>query len=315
MFGPTPSCAIRESVDFSHREPRFFDLLDSTAFLFQNKFDLHDFDILFLTGSGTLSIEALIYSCMAPVEIEGPEGKFTQRWKCLADHYNKLKPSMPPVSLSCGFETSICRSFTGSRDLLDAVSSFPYYPIPKAVFGFGTVSSKQLGAAPVLAIIGVRKECWHRFGSSDVPSYLNLKLYRDYLEASQTPFTPAYALLSDLKVKLEHFDLDDLRQRIRTVSTMIVDHFGEENIIGDKIGPALTIKAGSISQNVAKKWNLYGYWQQKQDLQIFTYSENPSFYAEFLRDVPQKKSRSNTSQNVVSAAKSVLSRESDLLGS
>ena len=293
MFGPTPNISICETLDYSHREPKFFDLIDSTSELLKERFDLGDFDILFLSGSGTLALEALISSVRYPVNVTGPDGKFKRRWSALADQYNLSKAEKEPIELFCAFETSVSQSHSQSHGIVDAVSAFPYYAIPPKTVGFGTVSSKILGAAPVIGIVGVRKEAWDFFFQTKIQSCLNLRIYKDYMAKFQTPFTPSYPLLADLKRKLERFDVEALREKVSNVCSMLVNHFGEDSFIGEKIAPALTLKAGSISEEIARKWNLYGYWQHSEYLQIFTYSEDVKIYKNFLHDL-----RSDSRQRV-----------------
>lgn len=285
MFGPAYFTTIQETLDFCHREPKFFDLMTSTSKLFQDRFSLHDFDILFLSGSGTLAIESLIFSSKKKIHVVGPMGKFSERWAALSSRYNYEKKTDDSLRLSCAFETSRSERFIGNTEIIDAVSSFPYYEIPSSAIAFGTVSSKQLGAAPVLGIVGIRKNAWSSFINDPLPSCLNLSLYQSYAREAQTPFTPAYPLLADLKRKLEAFDVEKLRKKVECVSKMLVDHFGEEHIIGDKIAPAISIKAGRIPEAIARKWNLYGHWKHSSILQIFTYSEEVSAYQRLIEDL------------------------------
>ena len=284
MFGPAYFTTIQETLDFCHREPKFFDLMTTSAKLFQDRFNLHDFDILFLSGSGTLAMESLIFSSKNKVQVLGPMGKFSERWTALSTRYNHEKESNDTIRLSCAFETSRSEKCCEETEIIDAVSSFPYYEIPASAIAFGTVSSKQLGAAPVLGIVGIRKNAWNLFINDPLPSCLNLSLYRSYALEAQTPFTPAYTLLADLKRKLESFDVERLRKKVETVSNMLVTHFGEEHIIGDKIAPAISISAKRIPEEIARKWNLYGCWKNSAVLQIFTYSEEISAYQRLIEN-------------------------------
>ena len=91
MFGPTTRSKIIENIDYNHREPRFFELYKETIYLLKEKFSLYDYDILFLSGSGTLAVESLIYSSKYIIQPAGPQGVFWRRWSLLSEYYNQTK--------------------------------------------------------------------------------------------------------------------------------------------------------------------------------------------------------------------------------
>lgn len=285
MFGPTARTSIQELIDYNHREPRFFDLFYETVNLMKEKFNLHEYDILFITGSGTLTMEALIFSCRYRIHTVGPSGTFLKRWKSIAEYYKTNKEDEKEIRMSCSYETSISKAFSLENSIIDAVCAFPYYDLPKRTIAFGTVSNKMLCSAPVIGIVGIKKDKWNLFIDSSVPSYLNLRRYLEYSKKKQTPFTPAYSLIANLKKNIKEFDIEALQTKINKVSHLLVDYFKEENIIGDLIGPAITINRSMIPDEIAKKWNLYGYWHHKNFIQIFTYSEDLKEYKKFIKDL------------------------------
>jgi len=242
MFGPTPNSVINEVIDFNHREPHFFNLYKDTINLIRNKFGLNEYDIFIMSGSGTLTMESLIFSSRNKIRSIGPVGTFYHRWESLANFYNQQKEEGKIIDLYCAYETSISKAYVSTNSIVDAVCAFPYYPIPDGTIAFGTVSSKILGSAPLLGIVGVRKDKWDLFIDNSIPSYLNIQRYKEYANKMQTPFTPAYTLILNLKHKLEIFDEKAVRKKINKVSQLLVDYIGLSNIIGDPIGPAITIK-------------------------------------------------------------------------
>ena len=285
MFGPTTKSKINELIDYNHREPHFFSLYQDTITLIKEKFGLHDYDIIIISGSGSLTIESLIFSSKYKIHPTGPRGSFYDRWKSLSNFYNSGKKDDEIINLYCAYETSISKSFVLQNAIVDAVCSFPYYPISKESIAFGTVSNKMLGAAPLIGIVGIKKDKWNLFIDNSIPSYLNLKRYKEFADKMQTPFTPAFSLVADLKNKLENFDKKKIIEKINEVSEMLVDAIGIENIIGEVKGPAITLKKNIIPDEISKKWNLYGYWHNNKQVQLFTYSEDIEDYKKLIWDL------------------------------
>lgn len=164
----------------------------------------------------------------------------------------------------------------------DCVSSFPYFTPPIGTDVWTTVSSKQLGALPVISMVVVRKEIWKWFREANLTySYLNLRRYAEAYQTSfESPHTPAIALLHDLFLRLETFDCHTLREQIDDRRRMFSEVFTSSVMIGE--GPVLIIKSEVIPEKLASKWNLYrcplGY-------QFFLYAGTDEQYGEFLNEL------------------------------
>jgi len=139
MFGPNK---LTEQYRYSsHREEYSLDLVEKTKTLFKEKYNLGEYDIIFFPGSGSSGVQAVMESLKQPIQVIGDE-----------------KLDAKPIQMSCHLETSTSNYQPLDTPILDAVSSFPYYSIPKTAQVFITSSNKQLGADAGVAIIGVRQD-------------------------------------------------------------------------------------------------------------------------------------------------------------
>ena len=172
MFGPNTHTDYKGVVDYSHRDNSFSDLYAALQIIFKNKFNLHDYDVLFIPGSGTVGIESIFWSLNKDINVIGCKGSFTNRWKRLKEAYSKTI-MLGDVDLYCQLETSISCLFHKEGCVVDAVSSFPYYDIPKDTKVFATCSNKQLGSLVGLSIVCVHKDYWQYMEKEDKFSYLN----------------------------------------------------------------------------------------------------------------------------------------------
>ena len=292
MFGPNTYFQGSVDICYSHRDKQFFDLFHNTKELFAEKFGLHDYDVLFVPGSGTVGIEALLFSLKLPVRMIGHDGVFTRRWA----EMNKTHPKKADVhthththahahDMFCLFETSCSGYFSQEGCLVDAISGFPYYDIPQNTRAFVTCLNKQIGTYVGLSVVCVRKNFWDNLIGDDVMSYLNLARYRRYHEIDQTPSTSPTYIYQNLFERLKTFDLAALRYKIDTVSDIVTDAVGAENVIGEIRAPAITIKENVIPPELAKEYELYGVWTGKRNLQVFTYSEPIEHYERVFGEI------------------------------
>ena len=81
------------------------------------------------------------------------------------------------------------------------------------------------------------------FIDKSVETYLNINKHIYFSNYDQTPFTPAIPLYDELRQKLQSFQIEELRNKVNYVSSILVDCFGEENIIGSSKGPVITLKS------------------------------------------------------------------------
>ena len=284
MFGPNTHVEYNTVVDYSHRDNEFCDDYQNLQSIFSDKFNLHDYDILFIPGSGTLGIESVFWSLKKSINVIGGEGSFTRRWRKLRQEYPRVGPS-GEIDLFCHLETSISCVYEKEGCIVDAVSSFPFYDIPKDTKIFVTCSNKQIGSLIGLAIVCVRKDYWHgNLKKQNQFSYLNLSRYKEYQTIHQTPSTSPTYIYKHLIDTLKDFDVKRLRNKITTNSKVIVDAIGEDKITGEKCCPALTINKKHIPQDLAEKWQIYGLNSSDNNYHIFTYSCDDADYENFANE-------------------------------
>lgn len=280
MFGPNTYFSDEVKICYSHRDKEFFDLYAKTRALFQEKFNLNDYDILFIPGSGTVGIEAVFYSLKSRVKLIGNDGTFKRRWTELEANYPDKKKQ--GVEMFCLLETSCSRPFYKEGCIVDAISGFPYYDIPRDTKIFVTCLNKQIGSYIGLSVVCVKKDYWDNLIGADKLSYLNLARYKEYAEQNQTPSTTPTYIYEHLYKHLSQFNLDEFRERINRVSDKIVSCVGENSIIGEKRCPAITLKNDVVPEWLARDENVYGYWAGRPNYQIFTYTDKESEYDRFL---------------------------------
>jgi len=280
MFGPNTHFINVAVISYSHRDKEFLNLYEKFINNFKDVFKLHDYDIMLIPGSGTVGIEALMFSSKWGMNVSPIIGKFHQRWYEMARQYNKNNDYF--FKLYCQLETSISKYYEEGGCIVDCISSFPYYNIPKDTKAFVLSSNKQLGSYTGISIVGIKKDHWMHFIGADTMSYLNLARYKRYAKSSQTPSTFPSHILEHLNSNLIHFSTDALRERINRISDRIVEEVGEDNIIGEGRCPVITIKKSAIPNEIAAEYNLYGLNTNSAYYQIFTYSCYEVDYNEFL---------------------------------
>lgn len=279
MFGPNTIFDDCVSIDYTHRDTQFFKNLEYVRNKFKSLFHLEDYDILLIPGSGTVGIESVMFSLNYNLNLIGADGTFTNRWKQMQETYHK--DDRESLDMYCLLETSVSTYFSKEGCIVDAISAFPYYSIPKGTKCFITCLNKQLGSYVGVAVVGIRKDCWHLFENNKM-SYLNLNRYKEAHEINQTPSTfPTFILEHFIKV-LDNFDLHKFRAKISSISNLIVEAVGKENVIGDLEGPVITIPKKFIPLPVAHAFQLYGLNCDRPNYQIFTYSEDTEFYYDFV---------------------------------
>lgn len=284
MFGPNTHFDHLVSISYSHREKKFFDLYLEVTTLFKTTFHLYDFDILFIPGSGTVGVEAAVFSARDRIEVIGHDGTFRDRWMALSRTYNAGRGKRRSIPLYCQLETSVSRRYVsdGMPAIVDGISAFPYYLPPPNTQIYITATNKGLLSFVGLSIVMVRNSFWGELLDDRVFSYLNLSRYRAFAHQLQTPSTTATHIFEHLKSVLQTFNLDEYRARIDRVSDKLVEGIGTEFIIGDRRGPVITARMDAFPTGFAQNCNLYGYWIGKSSYQFFTYSQNESDYEAFL---------------------------------
>ena len=283
MFGPNTHIKDKLKVSYSHRDIEFFKLYKEVDQLFKTTFNLKDFTLLFLPGSGTAGIEATISSVTDIVNVIGNEGKFKSRWQELSDQYMNYGPET--VDMFCQLETSNSSIYSKEGCIVDAISSFPFYDLPNNTKIFITCCNKILGSFPGLSIIGINKNNLDLIEYRKDFSYFNLSLYLQYANNFQLPTTAPIHLFRHLKKILNNFNLEELRNKIVKNSCSIVNEVGTESIVGEKICPVITVNKLAIPIKIAEKYQLYGINSDSKYYQIFTYSADQSEYNNFINDL------------------------------
>tara|TARA_A100001201_G_scaffold143528_1_gene145588 strand:- start:464 stop:1321 length:858 start_codon:yes stop_codon:yes gene_type:complete len=284
MFGPNTHIKSKSIVSYSHRDNEFFDLYKDTVKRFKKIFNLNNYDILMIPGSGTIGIESVIYSLKDTVRVVGCDGVFFRRWKKMIEAYNKTGNEN---NLYCQLETSVSQYNIGNDSIVDGISSFPYYDVPEDTEIFITCGNKQLGTYPGLAIVCVRKDFWNKLINSDVMSYLNLSRYRDYSIKNQTPSTAPTHLFNHFNKILRNFNISELRNKINNMSDLLVNSIGSSYIIGEKRCPVITVNKDVIPIELANKYQLYGINTDSENYQFFTYSCDEKIYKRFCKELCQ----------------------------
>ena len=143
----------------------------------------------------TSAIEAVLSSIDIPDIFVYSNGEFGDRLKTIAKKHLKINPGSP-YQAYCQFETS--KSIYNNADapdyvrkgyIVDCVSGFPYYPLPKKADIIITSSSKILGGMPVLGIVFIKREWREKLKKDPVSYYLDLKRIWDYDNTEETPHT------------------------------------------------------------------------------------------------------------------------------
>lgn len=285
MFGPN-SRATFDGRTFHHRGSDYHALLYDVIDLLHEKCSIpRTYDLLLLSGSGTLANEAVIASARPGGWSVFVEGEFSQRLVSLALAYKKLGEGGETLHWAAvQYETqNAARSplqrwpDTGGVSFMDCVSGFPYYPAP-LVDVWTTVTSKQLGALPVMSVVAVKKTAWGVFESPERYSYLNLARYRHSQAVKrESPHTPSIALLADTLAVLQQFDVQELRGRVDFHRWLLVQHF-KDSAHGE--GPVLWVDRDRISHEMAVEWGLYPH---PHGWQFFLYSGTDQEYCDFIR--------------------------------
>lgn len=285
MFGPNTYFKDNVNICFSHRDQVFFDLFQRVNDLFVEKFGLQDYDVLFIPGSGTIGIESTFFSMDYNLSFIGNEGTFRDRLCQLYSNYEKNHKRGEKAEMFVRLETSISRSFEKEGCLMDCISAFPYYSIPKDTKLFVTCLNKQIGSYVGLSVVCVRKDQWKYCIDEKVFSYLNLRRYQAYLLQHQTPHTTPTFIYEHLLKVLQDFNIEAHREKINKVSQLICNNVPEEYIIGEKQCPVITVKKDAFSDEVAKRFDLYGYWTGKPCYQFFTYTQPYQDYIDFFNAI------------------------------
>ncbi len=294
MFGPN------HTPEIHHRETAFEELYADTqaAFCKVANLDPRKWDVFFITGSGTCAIESMLYSVNENITV-ATTGHFSSRaslyllgaekravgtrgpyaymvqYETAESKYSDPDlnyGTVPPAG--CAKEDEWIYKLLPQLVISDCVSAFPYYK-PRGDM-WATVSSKQLGCAPGLSVVCMKKDLWYTgiMNPADA-SYMSLAKYKVKDDINQTPHTPAITLMREFEHKLRFFKVDDHRRMIDARRKEILKHVPEDIIIGE--GPVVTIKNNTLeTRRLVRELDLYN--NSSDGPQIFLWSGTDDQY-------------------------------------
>ena len=231
LFCPGPvniNDSIKNTItnEISHRGQQFQKLFEESINLTSQLFSMtQEYCSLFLTGSGTLAIESIVYSYLKKKKtLLLQNGLFAEKWEgllknhgcsykvqnygwCNSYNYDLLESQLLAEEIDCIFmvhhETSttmindiykineICGKH-GVEIIVDIVSSAGIYDINlknlKQISFLGFSTNKGIGSFPGLAVVIGKVSLLEKM--TNEISYLNLKNYYDFSLKKETPFTP-----------------------------------------------------------------------------------------------------------------------------
>lgn len=285
---------------FHHRSSVFHEVYQRAAVAFKALAGLDEnWSVAFLTGSGALALEAAVATATRPITplfVENVDAEFSRRLADLTFLYGKHGIGTEDVAY-VQYETALSEHNNSGWKaagvtLVDAVSAFPYYLPPEDADILITVSGKQLGAPPGIAIIAAHSRVWSTgfFNQSDQKaSYLNLNRLFLYAWSCETPNTPAISVLNDLCEVLERYDRSALIRRVDSRYSALKAEIGEGPMM---LPPVYTFKDRLSWQD---GWGLYG----KKRTQLFLWDDSPK--ADLIFDALLNKIRSNKNESPCSA--------------
>jgi aspartate aminotransferase-like enzyme len=273
---------------FSHRSQQFHSLYQNTIELFKDKFSIsEDYDVLLLNCSGRVANEIIISSFIDSWKINKSNCKFQHMLALYASRYSKLDGTGRGYA-EVLFETSDCsfrdgyKEESGKTIFLDCISAFPFYnpiilQLPCDVFT--TVSSKQLGAQPVLSIIVIKKAAIHYFGGN-VFSNLSFPMYYAFSKQNETPGTCSISLFQDFYKQLKKFNLQEANQKLfdRVKRFESIEHLCK------RIGIVTKLDHTKIPKKLFSKYHFYLY---ENDPLLFLWSENDKKFDTLIRDLEE----------------------------
>jgi hypothetical protein len=251
---------------------------------FHQLFGQTEYALVWVPGPASLAMQAVLQSLRGPVRVLG-EGRFPDRWRGMVRPPES--PLYPTVSVLCLLETSTSRAWAGPLPdgpvVVDAVSGFPYAPLPSGAAVWVTTSNKLLGGLPGLALVGVRYDAWDLFRVDAAPTLTNLRNHR----AGWFTTAPVHGL-SVLEQVWSPGYFAVQRAQIDAVSADLGPRLAGMQV-GDAAGPVLTVRRTAFEARfpgVAQAFALYPatrpatiYPVHQETYQIFTYSEPLAAYA------------------------------------
>jgi aspartate aminotransferase-like enzyme len=217
-------------------------------------------DFLFIQGSGSAAIEAVLSSLSYFSIGIWSDGLFSRRAKQMAFIYmedvlpleekEKNIQSYLDIVYAVQFETSESRYIdlakvvkrckeSGIISIVDIVSAYPYYDAPDADILILS-SAKQFRGLPVMGIVAMKRGLDLRY--KEGAEYLSLRNYQMYAEKGQTPHTSLWPQLYTLRSSLE-FGTWMPGVNAITGNAALLLNVMKDRIVGDPIAPVITIRS------------------------------------------------------------------------
>jgi len=279
-----------------HRGRAFGEILNRVTDRLKHFFQTKN-DVFLLTASGTGGMEAAVVNTLSPGDrvLVISIGAFGDRFANIAETYGAdvtrlnfewgtaadpeevrkalaADPSIKAVLVTHN-ETStgvtnplpdIARA-VGEFDkllLVDAVSSLgsiPFYTDDWGIDFAVTASQKGWKVPPGLAMVSVSQRAWDAHAQAKMPRfYMDVGKAKDYLERSQTPWTPPVSVVFALDYALEGLEREGLEnifarhQRIGELTRRGVKDLGLE-LLADERFASNTVTAVRIPEGVEVK--------------------------------------------------------------
>jgi aspartate aminotransferase-like enzyme len=280
MFGPNVKATL-DGRKFHHRGSDYHDLIHNLEQAFQKRWgNRHEY--LFLSGSGTLANEAVLFSSEGKYSTLKHPGEFASRLKKLARTHNRLDMTSrskmwPQYETADALPVEEPPTQEGAH-FADCVSAFPYYDPPKSATVWTTVSSKQLGGFPICSVVAVRPGMWEFMRPDCDYSVLNLARYRASQAEGMSPHTPSIPLLQDLLERVEALNLPEFRSFIDERRRIVLDHFGEAAVGEGPVVNVMGVRPATVERLQLYR-NVHG------QVQLFLYSEPEVDVAKFCKEL------------------------------
>lgn len=288
MFGPNAQYRAVYPREYCHRSNYATQLAAEIKQRLSDLFDLRGYDILLIPGPATVAMQTVLDSMSDAPWVIGEYGKFIKRWHSIADS----TWGGEPIAVYCRLETSLSLLCEGSyhgitKEVVDAVSSFPYYPIQKeSTIAFVTTSCKQLGGPPGFGIVGVRKDSWVHFDNYGTRAdYTNIHNHRHGFYT-----TAPVNVLEVLETTLNEDYFKQQRAKIDGACELLDKAIPEDLTIGSRHCPVITIRRKEFDArypDAGSKFQLYPENNpDSETYHVFTYSEDIEDYqrlADYLK--------------------------------
>ncbi len=243
-FVPNREYHGKIDIEFSHRSKEFREIYRNCKEKLRKIFSIpEDYEILFVNGSATSAIEAVLSSLqLEDIEIFR-NGEFGNRLHDIASKYLKISQESKYLAY-CQFETSqsLYNNFDGSDKIgiVDCVSGFGYYDLPKNADIIITCGSKILGGMPVLGIVLIKR--FYREKLQSRLFYLDLKKIWDFDDHLETPHTSLLPQYISLLNSLQTFDPKKMRERVNSNCKFIRNSLKNKiEFYGETEAPVLTV--------------------------------------------------------------------------